>query len=159
MAEFSHVDGVCFQQYLNWFSQAYPKQLHIIQLDNGRWHIWSELEIPDNVIWFFQPPYSPYAKRSRQAGSRYPLEQVNPIERLWKEIKKRENPLRGLDSGLDAPFCCISIYQKANSYLIMSHFTRTHSHPISNIIFSNFAFLLLLNFISSLSRVINLRRK
>ncbi|WP_319422153.1 hypothetical protein [Pleurocapsa sp. FMAR1] len=58
-AEFSHVDGVCFQQYLNWFSQAYPKQLHIIQLDNGRWHIWSELEIPDNVILFFQPPYCP----------------------------------------------------------------------------------------------------
>lgn len=80
-AEFSHVDGVCFQQYLDWFSQAYPEQLHIIQLDNGRWHIWSELNVPDNVILLFQPPYSPYAKR-------YPLGQVNPIERLWKEIKK-----------------------------------------------------------------------
>lgn len=79
-AEFSHVDGVCFQQYLDWFSQAYPKQLHLIQLDNGRWHIWSGLDIPDNIILIFQPPYSP---------------QVNPIERLWKEIKKRENPLRG----------------------------------------------------------------
>ena len=72
-AEFSHVDGVCFQQYLDWFSQAYPKQLHLIQLDNGRWHIWSELNVPDNVILVFQPPYCP---------------QVNPIERLWKEIKK-----------------------------------------------------------------------
>ena len=72
-AEFSHVDGVCFEQYLSWFSQAYPKQLHIIQLDNGRWHTWSELNVPDNVILLFQPPYSP---------------QVNPIERLWKEIKK-----------------------------------------------------------------------
>jgi transposase len=72
-AEFSHVDGVCFEQYLHWFSQAYPKQLHIIQLDNGRWHTWSELDVPDNVILLFQPPYCP---------------QVNPIERLWKEIKK-----------------------------------------------------------------------
>lgn len=52
---------------------SYPKQLHLIQLDNGRWHIWSELDIPDNVILIFQPPYSP---------------QVNPIEQLWKEIKK-----------------------------------------------------------------------
>ncbi len=52
---------------------SYPKQLHLIQLDNGRWHIWSELNVPDNIILFFQPPYSP---------------QVNPIERLWKEIKK-----------------------------------------------------------------------
>lgn len=56
-----------------WFSQAYPEQLHLIQLDNGRWHIWSELNVPDNVILVFQPPYCP---------------QVNPIERLWKEIKK-----------------------------------------------------------------------
>ena len=71
----SHVDGVCFQQYLEsiWFSQAYPNQLHLIQLDNVRWHIWSELDVPDNVILIFQPPYCP---------------QVNPIERLWKETKK-----------------------------------------------------------------------
>lgn len=72
-AEFSHVDGVCFQEYLRWFAQAYPQELHLIQLDNGRLHTWSELEVPENVILVFQPPYSP---------------QVNPIERLWKEIKK-----------------------------------------------------------------------
>ena len=45
----------------------------MIQLDNGRWHIWSELNVPDNAILIFQSPYCP---------------QVNPIERLWKEIKK-----------------------------------------------------------------------
>ena len=73
-AEFSHVDGVCFEQYLKWFSQKYPQELQIIQLDNGRLHTWSELEIPENIILLFQPPYSP---------------QVNPIERLWKEIKKK----------------------------------------------------------------------
>lgn len=73
-AEFSHVDGVCFQQYLKWFAEKYPEELHIIQLDNGRLHTWYELEVPENVILLFQPPYSP---------------QVNPIERLWKEIKKQ----------------------------------------------------------------------
>lgn len=73
-AEFSHVDGVCFQQYLKWFSEKYPEELHLIQVDNGRLHTWSELKIPENVILLFQPPYSP---------------QVNPIERLWKEIKKQ----------------------------------------------------------------------
>ena len=72
-AEFSHVDGVCFQEYLNWFAQSYPEQLHLIQVDNGRLHSVSALEQPDNVILLFQPPYSP---------------EVNPIERLWKEIKK-----------------------------------------------------------------------
>jgi hypothetical protein len=35
-AEFSHVDGVCFQEYLKWFSQEPPQELHLIQLDNGR---------------------------------------------------------------------------------------------------------------------------
>ena len=73
MAEFSHLDGICFQEYLHCFAQAYPKQLHLIQVDNDRLHTYSELKLPDNVILLFQPPYS---------------SQVNPIERLWKEIKK-----------------------------------------------------------------------
>ena len=73
-ANFSHVDGVCFQQYLEWFSQDKPEEKHIIQLDNGRFHHWSKLEIPENILLLFQPPYSP---------------EVNPIERLWKEIKKQ----------------------------------------------------------------------
>ena len=88
---FSHVDGLCFQEYLKWFSQQYPDDLHIIQLDNGRLHTGFDLEIPENIILLFQPPYSP---------------QVNPIERLWKEIKKQlkwelfEN-LEGLRKRLD----------------------------------------------------------
>jgi len=40
----------------------------------GRVHKWSKLEVPENIILLFQPPYSP---------------QVNPIERLWQEIKKK----------------------------------------------------------------------
>lgn len=84
-AEFSHLDGICFQEYLKWFSEKYPEELHLIQLDNGRLHTWSELQIPQNVILLFQPPYSP---------------QVNPIERLWQEIKK---PLKWeLFENLDA---------------------------------------------------------
>ena len=90
-SEFSHVDGLCFQEYLKWFSQQYPDDLHIVQLDNGRLHTGFDLEIPENIILLFQPPYSP---------------QVNPIERLWKEIKKQlkwelfEN-LEGLRKRLD----------------------------------------------------------
>jgi len=53
-AEISHVDGVCFEQYLKWFAEKYPDELHIIQLDNGRLHTWSELEIPENIILLFQ---------------------------------------------------------------------------------------------------------
>jgi len=71
--EFSHLDGLCFEQYLSWFAQEYPDDLHLIQVDNSRCHTWLELQLPDNVILIFQPPYSP---------------EVNPIERLWQEIKK-----------------------------------------------------------------------
>ncbi|MBD1905702.1 transposase, partial [Funiculus sociatus GB2-A5] len=52
----------------------YPKDLHIIQLDNGGFHSSLNLNIPENVILLFQPAYSP---------------EVNPIERLWKYIKEQ----------------------------------------------------------------------
>ena len=37
-SEFSHLDTTCFQAFLELFSQAYPKDFHIIQLDNGSFH-------------------------------------------------------------------------------------------------------------------------
>lgn len=44
-----------------------------MQVDQGTFHSCELLQVPDSVILLFQPAYSP---------------QVNPIERLWKEIKK-----------------------------------------------------------------------
>ena len=67
------IDTACFEKFLELFSQTYPDEIHIIQLDNGRAHLGLDLSIPDNIILLFQPPYCP---------------EVNPIERLWKEIKK-----------------------------------------------------------------------
>ena len=54
------------------FSQAYPHSLNVIQLDNGRFHSAKKLQIPNNVVLLFQPPYSP---------------DVNPIERVWQSMK------------------------------------------------------------------------
>ncbi len=71
--EFSHLDTACFEKFLELFSQAYPHEIHIIQLDNGRAHLGLDLSIPNNIILLFQPPYCP---------------EVNPIERFWQEIKK-----------------------------------------------------------------------
>jgi transposase len=62
----------CFQSYLNSFSEKYSKDLHFIQLDNGSFHYKKDLIIPDNIIFIFQPPYTP---------------EVNPIERLWRYLK------------------------------------------------------------------------
>jgi putative transposase len=58
---------------LELFAQAHPEDMHIIQLDNGGCHQGLDLSLPENVILLFQPPHCP---------------EVNPIERLWSEIKK-----------------------------------------------------------------------
>lgn len=71
--EFSHLDTICFQEFLSLLSQYYPQDFHIIQLDNGKFHLTSWLKVPSNIILLFQPPHSP---------------EVNPIERLWKDLKK-----------------------------------------------------------------------
>lgn len=71
--EFSHLDGVCFERFVQEFAAAYPEDFHILQLDNGSFHHSQHLKIPENVIFLFQPPHTP---------------EVNPIERLWLEIKR-----------------------------------------------------------------------
>lgn len=72
--EFSHLDGICFEKYLSVFSETFPDDLHIIQLDNGGLHRRLDLEIPQNIILLFQPPYCP---------------ELNPIERLWQHLKSQ----------------------------------------------------------------------
>ena len=47
--------------------------MHILQLDNAGCHQALDLSIPENIILLFQPSHCP---------------EVNPIERLWAEIKK-----------------------------------------------------------------------
>ena len=48
--------------------------LNILVLDNGRFHLAKSLQIPDNVVLLYLPPYSP---------------ELNPIERLWQDIKAK----------------------------------------------------------------------
>ena len=57
--EFSHLDGMCFQMFLDQRREKYPAHLNIIQLENGKFHHSSSLRIPDNILLIFQPPYSP----------------------------------------------------------------------------------------------------
>lgn len=71
--QFSHFDSDCYQQFLESLSQAHPHTLIILQVDNGRPHTAKKLQIPDNIILLFQPPYSP---------------ELNPIERLWQALKQ-----------------------------------------------------------------------
>jgi len=77
--EFTHLDTVCFEKFLELFASKYHEDLHIIQVDNVGFHNSLNLSIPENVILLFQPAYSP---------------EVNPIERLWGYIKEQLKWLR-----------------------------------------------------------------
>ncbi len=70
--EFPRVNHICFQAFLEQFSLQYPEDIHLVQLDNAPFHTTGKLLVPENVIFFFQPPYCP---------------EVNPIERFWQFVK------------------------------------------------------------------------
>jgi transposase len=71
--EFSHVDTDCFQSFLVAFAQTYSDSINVLQVDRGRLHTAKRLQVPENVILLFQPPYCP---------------ELNPIERLWQYLKQ-----------------------------------------------------------------------
>jgi hypothetical protein len=73
LMECSHLDSVCFEAVLHRFAAQFPDDLHLIQVDNVPAHTAQSLTIPDHVIWMFQPPYCP---------------ELNPIERVWRELKR-----------------------------------------------------------------------
>ena len=72
------IAGGCNTEWTNEFlrqvSQAYPNDYILLVMDNAIWHKSSTLEIPSNIELAFIPPYTP---------------EMNPIEQVWKEIRKR----------------------------------------------------------------------
>ncbi len=67
--EFTHLNSICFENFLELFAEKFPDEVHVIQLDNGGLHKALTLNIPEKIILLFQPADSL---------------QVNPIERLWQ---------------------------------------------------------------------------
>ncbi|VKB68836.1 glycyl-tRNA synthetase subunit alpha [Streptococcus pneumoniae] len=72
------IAGGCNTEWMNVFleelSQAYPDDYLLFVMDNAIWHKSSTLNIPTNIDFTFIPPYTP---------------EMNPIEQVWKEIRKR----------------------------------------------------------------------
>ena len=77
------IAGGCNTEWTNEFlrqvSQAYPDDYMLLVMDNAIWHKSSILEIPSNIELAFIPPYTP---------------EMNPIEQVWKEIRKRGFKIR-----------------------------------------------------------------
>ena len=64
---------VCMNLFLNHLSEQYPEDVILLCCDGAAWHTSKELELPDNIVLFQIPPYTP---------------EMNPIEQIWKEIRK-----------------------------------------------------------------------
>jgi len=68
------VSNEIFEAFLKDFSQASPKELKLLVIDNAGFHACQNIEVPDNVKLIRIPPYSP---------------ELNPAERVWQWMKDR----------------------------------------------------------------------
>ena len=64
----------CMDVFLRELSKAYPDDRIILVCDGASWHRAKALEVPDNIRLIFLPSATP---------------EMNPIEQIWKEIRKR----------------------------------------------------------------------
>ena len=60
--------------FLEELSNTFQKDKIILACDGAAWHKSGSLRIPENIELVFIPPYTP---------------EMNPIEQIWKEIRKR----------------------------------------------------------------------
>ncbi len=61
-----------FQIFLAAFARARPDTLNVLLVDNSRCHTAHDVQLPQNVLLLFQPPYAP---------------ELNPAERVWEALK------------------------------------------------------------------------
>lgn len=64
----------CMGYFLESLSEKYPDDILLLCCDGAAWHKAKHLRPPKNIVLFFIPPYTP---------------EMNPIEQIWKEIRKR----------------------------------------------------------------------
>lgn len=72
MLPYSNTD--CMNVFLEHLSNEFPDDLIILACDGAAWHKSRSLVVPSNIELFFLPPATP---------------EMNPIEQIWKEIRKR----------------------------------------------------------------------
>ena len=69
-----YCNTACMNIFLKGLSEQYPEDVILLCCDGAAWHRSRALEIPENIVLFQLPPYTP---------------EMNPIEQIWKEIRKR----------------------------------------------------------------------
>lgn len=86
--EFSHLDGDCFQRFLELLSDDLGDDVAVIQLDQGSFHRLKALDCPENIMPIFQPPHS-QATFWGEASPQKLAPELNPIERFWEFLKSK----------------------------------------------------------------------
>ena len=69
-----YCNTVCMNIFLKELSKKYPEDMILLCCDGAAWHKSKTLQVPDNIVLFYIPPYTP---------------EMIPIEQIWKEIRKQ----------------------------------------------------------------------
>ena len=69
-----YCNTACMNLFLTQLSEQYPDDVILLCCDSAAWHTSDGLNLHDNIVLFYIPPYRP---------------EMNPIEQIWKEIRKR----------------------------------------------------------------------
>ena len=80
---------VCMNIFLKELSNAYSQDTILLACDGAAWHKSKGLEVPENIELFYIPPGTP---------------EMNPIEQIWKEIRKlgfRNETFKSLNDVVD----------------------------------------------------------
>ena len=65
-----YCDTACMNVFLE---EQYPEDMIMLCCDGAAWHKSKTLQVPENIVLFYIPPYTP---------------EMNPIEQIWKELRK-----------------------------------------------------------------------
>jgi transposase len=87
-----YADSEAMNIFLKELSNSQNNERIILCMDKAGWHTTKQLVIPDNLIVWFLPPYSP---------------ELNPVELIWRELRSKYfnnqtfNSLKDVDSHLE----------------------------------------------------------
>ena len=100
-------DTISTNAFLKGLSEEFPEDIIVLVCDNASWHSSEDLQIPENIILTFIPPYTP---------------EMNPIEQIWTEIRKMGFKNQFFDSLDDVIQKICEVIRKISPELI-SHIT------------------------------------
>lgn len=72
--ELPYLNADMFQRFVDELGLAFPDSLNLLVLDTSGTHTAKRLTLPENIRLVFLPPYAP---------------ELNPIERLWRDLKDK----------------------------------------------------------------------